>query len=102
MGFLPDLDANGRIIEKKPKLPNLPKNAQVMYCERGKPSVPQSFLDWDNLILNRCPSCGEIFPQKDGDRECTNHQGRPFKVPGFKFAKIVHDIENKDRFPRFE
>jgi hypothetical protein len=62
-------------------------------------------LDWDNLSENRCPSCGELFPQTgDADRICVNHSGRPFKIPGFRFNQILHDIENRDdmRMPRFE
>jgi hypothetical protein len=62
-------------------------------------------LDWNNLLINRCPSCGELFPQQeDEDRVCDNHQGRPFKIPGFKFVKICRDLENRDdmKMPRFE
>ena len=91
MGFLPDLDENGRLKKGKSRPHSLPTTGRKT-----------TYLEWDNLIINRCPSCGEFFPQKSGDRICTNHQGQPFKVPGFKFAKIIYNIENKDKFQKYK
>jgi hypothetical protein len=82
MSLLPDLDGGGRL---KPQ--QVPKFGRRTRAEK-------KFIDWNNLLLNRCPSCGELFPQTgEGDRICTNHKGTPFKIGGFKFKQIVHDLE---------
>ena len=90
MGLLPDIDSNGKMIPEK-------KQYIMPRTSRGK----KSYFEWQNLLLNRCPSCGELFPQISGDRECKNHAGNSIKIPEFKFIKICRDIENKDKFPRF-
>ena len=90
MGFLPELDDSGNL-KKEKKAYHMPTTSHVK----------KSYFEWSNLLLNRCPSCGEYFPQISGDRECKNHSGNSIRIPEFKFIKICHDIENKDRFPRF-
>ena len=34
---------------------------------------------------------------KEGDDFiCRNHSGRPFRIPGFKHAKIMRDLQARD------
>ncbi len=92
MGLLPDLDKNGKLLQEK----------RIPFVKRNK-SGAKSYFEWNNLLLNRCPSCGEMFPQDKGDRECKNHQGNSIKIPEFKFVKICRDLENKQpRYGRFD
>ena len=57
----------------------------------------KTFLSWENLLLNRCPNCGELFPQTgEQDRVCENHSGGAFKIPYQRFKEICRDIENKE------
>ena len=92
MSLLPDIGPDGRLIPEKKQY--------VMPRTRKK---QQSFLNWENLRLNLCPSCGEFFPKETGDRTCTNHNGAPFKVSEFRLAQIIRDMDQRDseRFPRF-
>ena len=91
MSLLPELNGDGSI-----------KREKIKYFMPSKTKARQSYFDWNNLLLNRCPSCGEFFPQSNGDRECKNHAGNSIKIPEFKFIKICRDIENKDKFPEFD
>lgn len=88
MGLLPELNSNGEL-KKENKVYVMPRTSKVK----------KSYFEWQNLLLNRCPSCGEFFPQKSGDRECKNHLGNSIRIPEFKFVKICRDLENKQ--PRY-
>ena len=88
MSLLPDLDASGHLIVKKP-----PK---VMPRTSLNQPHEKKFLSWENVLENRCPMCGEEFPQKEGDRECKNHEGNSFRIKGFRFTQIRRDIQAKN------
>ena len=91
MGLLPDLDENGYLKKEK--------KAAVVKTTGYK----KSFLSWENLLENRCPSCQELFPQREGDRECKNHVGNSFKVPAHRFRDIVRNLQEREdfKFPKF-
>ena len=51
MSFLPEVGADGRLIPEK-KQYVMPRTSKKV----------KTFLSWENLLMNRCPSCGETIP----------------------------------------
>lgn len=94
MGLLPELDTRGYLIEKKNSVPVM----KSIQSEKKKYA-----LDWNLLLQDKCPSCGEFWTLKNNVWTCGNHQV-PFKIRDFKVAKIKKDLQrrNEMKMPKFE
>ena len=52
-------------------------------------------LDWNNLLQDLCPSCGEHWSEEGDKYICHNHQQR-FSIHSFKVAKIKRDLLQRE------
>jgi hypothetical protein len=87
MSLLPELDDSGNLKKQKQLSPFVPRTRTA-----------KKFLEWKNLLENRCPSCGEAMKKENDRYTCHNHNDRPFTIPSFKYTKIIRDLRERGDF----
>ncbi len=53
------------------------------------------YLDWNLLLEDKCPSCGEDWKLEGDYYVCNNHE-KGFKIGAFKVAKIKRDLKQRE------
>jgi len=84
MGFLPDFDENGRLKpESKPKV--LPTTGKT-----------KSFLNWNNVLVARCPKCDNYLESRGEMMVCTSKSNGQkdcfFSISQFRLRDLKMDI----------
>jgi hypothetical protein len=46
-----------------------------------------ALMNWDSLFDDRCPLCGRKFDMDCGDRVCTAHAIKPFRITAERYLQ---------------